>query len=233
MMRLRCRKNRTISRWHNVKMGEFYALIMSAAIGMTLMASASDLLMFYLAIEMVSITSYILVVYQRGRSRGSEAAMKYVIYGSVASGLMLFGLSIFYGMTGSLSLFELREILTASAIPSTALLVATVFVLAGFGFKISMVPFHNWTPDVYEGASTPVTAFFSVAPKAAGLAVLLRFFFSGLSSMEGGVLRPFYGLDWPFLLGVFCLSLQTNPGLAEAYLAKNNISRSKQRFMHF
>ena len=203
--------------------GESYVLMLGTVLGMTLLASASNLLMMYLALEMTSLPSYLLTSFLRRDGKSSEAGLKYVLFGAAASGCMVYGMSLFYGMTGSLSLIELREVLAIAGIPSTALFVATAFVLAGFGFKISMVPFHNWTPDVYEGASTPVTAFFSVAPKAAGLAVLLRFCFAGLSSMDGGVLRPFYGLDWPFLLGVISAATMTLGNLAA--LKQNNVKR--------
>lgn len=203
--------------------GESYVMMLGTVLGMILLATASNLLMIYLALEMTSLPSYLLTSVLRRDAKSSEAGLKYVLFGAAASGCMVYGMSLFYGMTGSLSLVELRNVLTGAGIPSTALLVATAFVLAGFGFKISMVPFHNWTPDVYEGASTPVTAFFSVAPKAAGLAVLLRFFFSGLASVHEGVLQPFYGLDWPFLLAVVSAITMTLGNLAA--IKQNNVKR--------
>jgi len=136
---------------------------------------------------------------------------------------MVYGMSLFYGMTGSLDLVELQQGLAAGAIPQLALLVATAFVLAGFGFKIAMVPFHMWSPDVYEGASTPVTAFLSVAPKAAGIAVLLRFTLAGLTTHVGGVARPFPGLDWPFLLAVVSAVTMTLGNLAA--VRQENVKR--------
>lgn len=203
--------------------GESYTMMLGIVLGMILLATASNMLMIYLALEMVSLPSYLLTSVLRRDAKASEAGLKYVLFGAAASGCMVYGMSLFYGMTGSLSLVELREVLSSAAIPSLPLLVATSFVLAGFGFKISMVPFHNWTPDVYEGASTPVTAFFSVAPKAAGLAVLLRFFFSGLSEVEDGVLRPFYGLDWPFLLAMVSAATMTLGNMAA--IKQDNVKR--------
>ena len=203
--------------------GEAYAMMLGTLLGMILLATASNMLMIYLALEMTSLPSYLLTSVLRRDAKSSEAGLKYVLFGAAASGSMVYGMSLFYGMTGTLSLVELRQQLLGAGIPSTALFVAIGFVLAGFGFKISMVPFHNWTPDVYEGASTPVTAFFSVAPKAAGVAVLLRFFFSSLAAPQAGVLQPFQGLDWPFLLGVVSAVTMTLGNLAA--IQQNNVKR--------
>lgn len=156
------------------RMGEFYGLLLCSVTGMCLMSSASDLLMFYLALEMASITSYILVVYLRQSRAGSEASLKYVIYGSVASGMMIFGLSIFYGLTGSTQIGAIGEALQAST-SVLALSIASILTLAGFAYKMSAVPMHFWCPDVYQGAPTPVTAWLSVASKAAGFAMFVRF----------------------------------------------------------
>jgi NADH-quinone oxidoreductase subunit N len=203
--------------------GESYAMILGVVLGMMLLASASNLLMIYLALETVSLPSYLLTGILRRDSKSSEAGLKYVLFGAAASGCMVYGMSLFYGMTQTLNLAEMRAVLAVADVPTFALFVATAFVLAGFGFKIAMVPFHMWAPDVYEGASTPVTAFLSVAPKAAGLAVLLRFFFSGLTTQQGGVLQPFYGLDWPFLLAVLSAVTMTLGNLAA--IRQNNLKR--------
>ena len=203
--------------------GESYAMILGVVLGMILLATASNLLMIYLALEMVSLPSYLLTGVLPRDSKSSEAGLKYVLFGAAASGCMVYGMSLFYGMTGSLGLGELRAALAAAPVSPLGLFVATGFVLAGFGFKIALVPFHMWTPDVYEGASTPVTAFLSVAPKAAGLAVLLRFFSSGLSTMQDGVLRPFAGLDWPFLLALVSAATMTLGNLAA--IRQENLKR--------
>ena len=139
-----------------------------------LMAEASHLLMAYLAIEMVSLSTYLLVGLRRD-DRGAEASLKYFLFGALASGIMLFGMSLLFGLTGSLSFASLREA-TAGLDGSLrgALVIAVTLMLAGLGFKISMVPFHLWTPDAYEGAPVPVTALLSVGPKAAGLALFVR-----------------------------------------------------------
>ncbi|MBI3322858.1 MAG: NADH-quinone oxidoreductase subunit N, partial [Candidatus Omnitrophica bacterium] len=154
---------------------EYLGLLLFAGVGLMLMAQAQHLLMAYLAIEMVSMSSYVLVALARD-ARGSEAALKYLLFGALCSGIMLFGMSLLFGLTGQMSFPGLREAAGALA-PSAggAAAVSVALVLVGLAFKISMVPFHMWTPDVYEGAPLPVTALLSVGPKAAGLALLWRF----------------------------------------------------------
>ena len=203
--------------------GESYAMLLGVVMGMMLLATSTNLLMIYLALEMVSLPSYLLTGILRRDSKSSEAGLKYVLFGAAASGCMVYGMSLFYGMTGTLDLVELRQALAVTDVPGSALMVATAFVLAGFGFKISMVPFHMWSPDVYEGASTPVTAFLSVAPKASGIAVLMRFCLSGLSTAQGGVYSAFYGLDWPFLLAVLSAVTMTLGNLAA--IRQENVKR--------
>jgi NADH-quinone oxidoreductase subunit N len=154
--------------------GEFYALVLGITLGMNLMAAATDLVMAYMALELVSLLSYVLAGFRRRDLKSSEAALKYAIYGGVASGVMLYGMSLLYGLAGTTSLAGLR-IAIAGAGTSPVVLVAVAMVMAGFGYKIAAVPFHMWCPDVYEGAPTPVTAFLSVGPKAAGFALLIRF----------------------------------------------------------
>ena len=196
----------------NVRTGEYYMLLGIMVFGMFLMASAIDLIMVYLAIEIVSIVSFILAGYLKDNKRSNESGLKYVIYGAFSSGLMLFGLSILFGVTGTTKFFEIRTVL-GSANPDVflAIVVASILILAGFGYKISAVPFHFWTPDVYEGAPTPVTAYLSVAPKAAGFAILLRFFNDSLS--DGGVIENldfgYTGLPWAQLLAVLSLVTMT------------------------
>lgn len=155
-------------------MGEYIGLVLFVGAGMMLMAESHHLLMAVVAMELVSLSGYCLVALGRD-ARGSEAALKYLLFGALSSGLMLFGLSLLYGLTGALEFGALRAALEGAA-PSSGplLMVAAALVLAGLAFKISMVPFHMWTPDVYEGAPLPVTALLSVGPKAAGMALLLR-----------------------------------------------------------
>ena len=195
------------------RLGVFYALLLSVVIGMCLMASATDLLMLYLAVEMVSLPSYALVGYRPGDRKAIEASLKYVIYGGVASGIMLFGLSYIYGMTGSTSFAglgaKLDDMMTGASVAGQAagrmaLVLSVIFVLCGIGYKIAAVPWHMWCPDVYEGAPTPFTAFLSVGPKAAGFALAIRMIYGALSSSAGaeGMSAGLSNLPWPAIVGI-------------------------------
>ncbi|MBN2241239.1 MAG: NADH-quinone oxidoreductase subunit N [Acidobacteria bacterium] len=170
-------------------LGEFYALLLGVTLAMVLLAASADMLMLYLALETVSIGSYILVGYLRNERQSNEASLKYLLFGAIATGTMLYGMTVIYGLTGTTKLAAIREAFLQGAAAgnnSAMLLIATVMVLAGFGFKMAAVPFHFWCPDVYTGAPTPVTAFLSIGPKAAGFAVLMRFFFTGFSGSAPG-----------------------------------------------
>ena len=157
--------------------GEYFSLLGIVVFGLFLMVSAVDLIMVYLSIEIVSIMSFVLAGYLKQNTRSNEAALKYVVYGAFSSGIMLFGLSYIYGLTGSTNYFQIQQSLASMGPEShTAMLIALIMVLAGFGYKISAVPFHFWTPDVYQGAPTTITAYLSVAPKAGAFAMMIRFF---------------------------------------------------------
>lgn len=155
--------------------GEYYALILVLVLGLNLMAKSVNLLMVFLAIELVSIASYILTLTLKQEKRAVEAGLKYVLYGTLSAGVMLYGLSFFYGFTGSLNYTEgtfWQALLQADALLVT---IAAILVFAGFFFKISAAPFHFWVPDVYQGAPMPIVALFSTGPKMAGVIVILRF----------------------------------------------------------
>ncbi len=154
--------------------GEYYALVTIAALGLGLMAAANDLIMLYVAMELTGITQYLLVGYLRDQERSSEAGMKYFLFGAVASAVMLYGLTLLYGFTGQTNYKAVAAGL--SSVDGPPVLVAIILIAVGFGFKVAAVPFHFWTPDVYEGAPTPITGYISVASKAAGFAVLIRVF---------------------------------------------------------
>ena len=156
--------------------GEYPILILFAALGMSVMVSAGDLMMLYVGLELSSLSAYVLASFARRNTRSSEAGLKYFVLGALASGLLLYGISLLYGFTGS-TVFE--DIAIALATPASegielGRLFGIVFVLAGIAFKVSAVPFHMWTPDVYQGAPTPVTAFFASAPKVAAMVLLTR-----------------------------------------------------------
>lgn len=152
--------------------GELYILLTFTALGLILMAGSADLILLALAIEFVSLTSYVLAGYFKTDARSTEAGIKYFLFGAGASAIMIYGFTILYGVTGETALYAIADRVRTA--PQPALIVALGLSLAGFGFKISMVPFHQWTPDVYEGAPTPVAAYLSVASKAAGFAALVR-----------------------------------------------------------
>src|SRR3954470_24600922 len=222
------------------RLGEFIALLFALVLGMFLMASASELLMVYLGVETVSLVSYVLTSFRRANRKANEAALKYVIYGGVASGVMLYGMSILYGLfattrvTGAggigsqladvTSRLFMAQAFGGQPAAQLALAVAVVFVLAGVGYKIASVPFHMWCPDVYEGAPTPFTAFLSVGPKAAGVAVAIRFFFAAFEKqLPSGAYAPVTDLPWPAIIGIISAITMTLGNLTA--IVQNNLKR--------
>ena len=192
--------------------GEFYALLVFTALGLVLMAASTDLILLALSIEFVSLTSYVLAGFLKADPKSNEAGLKYFLYGAAASATMFFGFSILYGLTGTTNLYDMAARLRAAPLPATYLAVA--FMLAGFGFKIAMVPFHQWAPDVYEGAPTPVAAFLSVGSKAAGFAVLARVLLVAVDPAR---------VDWTLLLAVLAALTMTVGNLLA--LPQRNIKR--------
>jgi NADH-quinone oxidoreductase subunit N len=154
--------------------GEFYLLLLVSTLGMTLMAGASDLVMLFLAIETTSIPLYALAGFLTLDTKSTESGFKYLLFGATTSAIMLYGFSLLYGFSGTTQIYQLAELLQTGQIPLLGLLGIFSLVLVGFAFKISVVPFHFWAPDVYEGSPTPVAGFLSTASKAAGFAVLMR-----------------------------------------------------------
>jgi NADH-quinone oxidoreductase subunit N len=214
------------------RLGEYYSLLLALTLGMMLMAGASNLLMMYLALELSSLTSYILSGYTREAPDSSEAALKYVIFGALSSGLMLYGFSIIYGLTGSLDLYVINQtlpgVLAIGGTSTFSLLVAGLLAIAGFGYKISAVPFHSWAPDVYEGAPITITAFLAVASKAAGFAMIIRFFkvtFIDTSaiSLPAGAWASLKGVDWFVIIAVLSVLTMTIGNLIAVW--QNNLKR--------
>jgi NADH-quinone oxidoreductase subunit N len=154
--------------------GEFYMLLLTSTIGMILMASSADLVMLFLAIETTSIPLYILAGFYKEDNKSTESGFKYFLFGAMTSAVMLYGFSLIYGFTGTTDIYEITEMVISGDVSLTLALGTLILVMVGFGFKISVVPFHFWAPDVYEGAPTPVAGFLSSASKAAGFAVLMR-----------------------------------------------------------
>ena len=160
--------------------GEFYTLMLFSATGAMFMASTNELITIYISLELTSIPLYIMAGLLRTGERSAEAAVKYVLLGAMSSAILLYGFALLYGLTGTTDLAGIaHSVGTGVQNGNVLILIADVLILAGFGFKISAVPFHMWAPDIYEGSPTPSTAFFSVASKAAGFAALIRVFMSG------------------------------------------------------
>ena len=183
--------------------GEFYGLLLLATLAMTLMAASTNLIMIYLSIEFMSLTSYVLVGYFRDDPKSSEAGLKYFLFGAVTSSLMLYGMSLMYGATGTTDLAEIAANLAAmyATMPPTRWLIlpAILFMLAGFSFKMALVPFHQWSPDAYEGAPTPVATLLSVGPKAMGFSILLRVLITAV---------PLFQFDWvAILMGISLVTM--------------------------
>jgi NADH-quinone oxidoreductase subunit N len=176
--------------------GEYYFLLLCSILGMTVMASARDLITIFVALEMLSIPAYLLAGWRKRDTKGNEAGVKYYLMGVFATGVLLYGMSLLYGVAGTTQLVGIREALaTGESIPVVSL--AIVFVIAGFAFKVSAVPFHTWAPDTYEGAPTPITAFLSVSSKAAGFVALLLVIVIGFGE-QTDVVRP---LMWVLAAG--------------------------------
>lgn len=194
--------------------GEYYVLVLFALLGTMIMVSGTDLLIIYIGIELQAIAIYVLVGFLKADARSNEAALKYVILGAFSSGILLYGISLFYGLTGTTNLDAIAKTLLAPDFNNPMLLMATLFMLVGLLFKIGAVPFHMWVPDIYEGAPSPITGFMSVAAKAAAFAVVLRIFLSELV-----VLSPIW------LIGVSAVAVFTMALGSLAALVQTNIKR--------
>jgi NADH-quinone oxidoreductase subunit N len=164
---------------------ELPVLVLFSTVGMMIMASASNLMTLYLGLELMSLALYVLAASARDDLRSSEAGLKYFVLSSLASGLLLYGISLIYGFSGTMDLMALKTLLVTPANASAGLVVGIVFLLVGLAFKVSAVPFHMWTPDVYEGSPTSVTVFFATAPKVAAMSLLLRVMGTSFSSLVG------------------------------------------------
>ncbi len=180
--------------------GEYYFLLLNGTIAMLLAVSSNNLLMIYLSLEMLSLISYMLVAFLRNSPLSSEGALKYFLFGAMSTGIMLYGISLAYGLFGTTDLSAISEALKAGQVNRTVSLILFILMLAGIGFKCTMVPFHMWAPDVYQGAPTAVTAFISVGPKAAGFAILLRIFTSSFFSPHA---------DWVSLMTLISIFTMT------------------------
>ncbi|NLV71334.1 MAG: NADH-quinone oxidoreductase subunit N [Actinobacteria bacterium] len=202
---------------HRRHLGEYYALILFAVIGMDLMAAARDFILLYLALELMAISSYLLAAFFRYRARSNESALKYFLTGTFASAIMLYGISLVYGQSGATNYVAVGQVLGGQG-GSVAVLFAVFLVAMGLAFKVSAAPFHMWTPDVYQGAPTPVAAFFSVGPKAAAFSAIMAAFvvaFPG-AVKEWGLLFIVLSIVTMLVGNVFAL-VQTNVKRMLAY----------------
>jgi NADH-quinone oxidoreductase subunit N len=193
--------------------GEYYALLLFTGVGMFFMVSGSNLISIYVALELMALASYVLAGYFKGEIKSTEAALKYFVLGAFSSGVLLYGLSLVYGVGGKLGLTDLAA-LYAGRGRTNVIVLGIILVLAGLLFKIAAVPFHLWTPDVYEGAPTPITAFFSVGPKVAAYAILARIFY---------VAFPKFHADWGLLVAIVAAATMIWGNLAA--LLQTNVKR--------
>lgn len=170
----------------SINRGEYYALLLFACSGMSLMAASGDLIMTFIGIEILSIATYVLAGFKRTDLKCNESSLKYFLLGSFATAFLLYGIALIYGGTGSTNYQIIRDLAAFQGPPQVSTLMGLGLLLVGFGFKIALVPFHAWAPDVYEGAPTPVTAFMAVGPKAAGFAALVRVLVQALPALGPG-----------------------------------------------
>ena len=195
--------------------GEYYALLLFSTTGMMIMASAGDLIVLYLGLELMALSTYILAGLLRGQTRSNEAALKYFFLGAFSSAFLLYGIALTYGITGTTNISDIAvSLLTLDIVDNPVTMLGIIFIIVAFGFKIALIPFHMWAPDVYEGAPTSVTAFMSVGPKAAGFAVLGRVLFDAFGVMH---------VQWVSIL--IPLAVLTMAGGSIIALAQTNIKR--------
>jgi len=201
---------------------EYPVLMLFATLGMLMMISADDLIALYLGLELQSLSLYVIAAFRRDTLRSTEAGLKYFVLGALSSGMLLYGASMIYGFAGTTGFADLARVLAQStqggALPSTGIVVGLVFLLAGLAFKVSAVPFHMWTPDVYEGAPTPVTAFFASAPKVAAMALFVRVMTGPFADLtvQWTQIVVFVSIA-SMVLGAFAAIVQTNIKRLMAY----------------
>jgi NADH-quinone oxidoreductase subunit N len=195
--------------------GEYYVLVLFAAVGMMFMASAADLIIIFLGLETFSLAIYVLAGFFRTQPKSNESSLKYFLLGAFSTGFLLYGIALIYGATGTTNLKGIYEFVrNIPLLTDPLLLIGMGLLIVGFGFKVASVPFHMWTPDVYEGAPTSITAFMSVGPKAAGFAAFLRVFLYALSSLQ---------TDWVWILWVLAVLTMTLGNVVA--IAQKNIKR--------
>jgi NADH-quinone oxidoreductase subunit N len=198
----------------NLYKGEFFVMVLTAMLGMQIMISAHHLLSLYLGLELLALSLYGLIAMQRDSAQAAEAAMKYFVLGALASGMLLYGMSMLYGLTGSLQLDQIAQVIAKGELNKNLLTFSLAFILAGLAFKLGAVPFHVWLPDVYQGAPSAMTLLMGTAPKLAGFALLMRLLTEGLGGLHA---------DWQIILIVLAI-LSMGFGNIVA-IAQTNIKR--------
>ena len=206
----------------NVPVGEYHSLLMFGTFGMLLMASGNDLVVIFLGLETLSIATYVMCGLRRGDLKSNESAMKYFILGSFASAFLLYGMALVYGATGSTNIPEIASRIGNANFPAL-LLVGGAMMIIGFGFKVATVPFHIWTPDVYEGAPTPVTGFMAAGPKAAAFASFVRVFVLGFPLVAGAQASGYLHDSWMTALTVMAILSMTVGNIVA--IMQNNVKR--------
>ncbi len=199
---------------NNINHGEYYSLILFATVGMMFMAGGADLITIFMGVELMSICLYILAGYTRARMASNEASMKYFLLGAFASGFLLYGMGLIYGITGQTKLVKIAGAISANSDNMMVLVIGAGLMIVGFAFKLAAVPFHQWTPDVYQGAPIPVTAFMSSGPKAAALAAILRVLVEAMNFIQ---------VDWIMWVSVLAIMTMTVGNIAA--LVQSDIKR--------
>ena len=203
---------------------EYPVLVLFAAIGMMIMVSANNLLTLYMALELQSLSLYVLAAFYRNSTKSAEAGIKYFVLGALSSGLLLFGISLIYGFTGSIDFEVIGDSLSALETLPIGFTFGMVFLLAGLAFKISAAPFHMWTPDVYQGAPTSVTAFFAMVPKVAAIALLMRLLFEPFAAASEQWVQIIYFMSlFSMIVGAYAALVQTDIKRLLAYSSIGNI----------
>jgi len=206
--------SREYLRERDIFKGEFYVLGLFGVLGMMLMVSSSNMLLLYLGLELLSLCLYAMVAFNRDNGDASEAAMKYFVLGAIASGMLLYGMSILYGLSGSLDITVIAKTTIVGGASNIGLVFALVFIIVALSFKLGAVPFHMWLPDVYQGSPTTVTSYISTAPKIAGFAMIMRLLVEGMGGLHG---------DWQMMLVILAvLSMGLGNVIA---IAQTNIKR--------
>src|SRR5579862_3021561 len=209
---------------HAIARFEFPVLILLATTGMMVMVSANDLIILYLGLELQSLALYVVASFDRDSVRSTEAGLKYFVLGALASGMLLFGASMVYGFAGATGFDALQHAFQAGGARSIGLLFGVVFIVVGLAFKVSAVPFHMWTPDVYEGAPTPVTAFFAVAPKTAAIALFVRVMVDPFGHLVGDWAQIIWAMSIAsMILGALAAINQQNIKRLMAYSSISNV----------